>query len=37
MLKKKKQRKHKEAGDNVGHKERPKQSGSRKRKSKRSE
>jgi ribosome biogenesis protein MAK21 len=37
MLKKKKQRKHKEAGDNVGRKERPKQSGSRKRKSKRSE
>lgn len=34
---KKKQRKHKEAGDNVGRKERPKQSGSRKRKSKRSE
>ena len=34
---KKKQRKHKEAGDNVGRKETPKQSGSRKRRSKRSE
>ncbi|CAM0945405.1 unnamed protein product [Alopecurus aequalis] len=34
---KKKQRKHKAAGDNVGRKERPKQLGSRKRRSKRSE